>query len=266
MIFIIQQATLLVGTLTGAATDAKTGYIYDWITYPMVAIGIITSLFAWQTTNLILGLAIFVLLFIGYRLGKIGGGDVKIFTGIALLNPYNDINFLLTAALFAAALSMLFYSVFYSLKYLRKGINWEENREGILKAGVLGLALALYFAAMTTYGLMNSLLLYALGVPFAFGLVFVALQKGIKTNFFEKRISVGKLEEDEIIAQGRNPGKVMLALKGKQLIGTKEAALLKKKGIKFVFVMRDLPKFGPFIFFGVVVALIQPNFFALLLA
>ena len=266
MIQLVQQAALLAGTLVGAATDAKTGYIYDWVTYPMIAVGIITSLLAWQTTNLVLGLAMFVLLFVGYRLGKIGGGDVKKFTGIALLNPYNDINFLLTTALFAAALSMLFYSAFYSIKYARKGIKWEENREGILKAGILGLALALYFAAMAGYGLMNSFMLYALGVPFAFGLVFVALQNGIKRNFFEKRIAVGKLEEDEIIAAGRNTEKVTAALKGKQLIGKKEAALLKKHGVKFVFVLRDLPKFGPFIFFGVLVAIIQPNFFALLLA
>lgn len=266
MIQLIQQAALFAGTLAGAATDAKTGYIYDWITYPMIAVGVITSLVAWQTTNLILGLAMFILLFVGYRLGKIGGGDVKIFTGIALLNPYNDISFLLTAALFAAALSMLFYSVFYSIKYARKGIKWEENMEGMLKAGILGLALALYFAAMSAYGMMNSFMLYALGVPFAFGLGFVALQKGIKRNFFEKRIAVGKLEEDEIIAAGRNTSKVMAALKGKQLIGKREAALLKRRGIRFVFVLRDLPKFGPFIFFGVLLALMQPNFFALLIA
>ena len=266
MIQLIQQIALVVGTLIGAATDAKTGYIYDWITYPMVAVGAITSLVAWQTTNLILGIAIFALLFVGYKLGKIGGGDVKIYTGIALLNPYNDINFLLTAALFAAALAMLFYSAFYAIKYARKGIDWEENREGLLKAGVLGLALALYFSAMAGYGVMNSFMLYALGVPFAFGLVFVALQKGIKRNFFEKRIALGGIEEDEIIAAGRNSEKVLMALKRKQLIGKKEVALLKRRGVKFIYVLRDLPKFGPFIFLGVLFALMQPNFFALLLA
>ena len=91
MIQLIQQTALFVGTLTGGATDAKTGYIYDWITYPMIVLGIILSLIQLQWFNIGSGAIIFGLLFVVYKLGKIGGGDVKMFTGIALLNPFNEL-------------------------------------------------------------------------------------------------------------------------------------------------------------------------------
>jgi len=265
IIQLIQQIVLAIGTLTGAVTDAKTGYIYDWVTYPMIAIGIITSLIAWQTTNLILGALIFIGLYLMYRTGKIGGGDVKIFTGIALLNPFNDINFLATAALAAAALSLIFYSIFFTIKYARKGIDWKYNQKGILGAVVLGFALLFYFTIMSQTGLVGTEMTYFIGVPFMFGLLFLALQKGITKEFFQKRILLKNIEEDEILAAGANSKKLLAIMKGNVLVGPKNAAKLRRNGIKSIIVLRELPKFGPFIFLGVAFALMQPNFFLLLL-
>ena len=62
MITLVQQAALFIGTLVGGATDAKTGYIYDWITYPMIILGIILSLIQLQFFNIASGAIIFVLL------------------------------------------------------------------------------------------------------------------------------------------------------------------------------------------------------------
>jgi Flp pilus assembly protein protease CpaA len=265
IIQLIQQAVLFAGTLAGAATDIKTGYIYDWITYPMIGIGILTSLAAWQTTNLILGAVIFAGLFLMYRLGKIGGGDVKAFTGIALLNPFNDINFLATAALVAAALSLIFYSIFYTIKYAKKGIDWKYNRSGAGRAMLLGAALLFYFAVMSQTGLIGAAMIYFIGVPFMLGLLFLGLQKGITKEFFQKRISLKNIEEDEILAEGANPKKLLKLMKEKVLVSPKNAAMLRRNGIKSIVVLRNLPKFGPFIFLGVAFALMQPNFFLMLI-
>jgi len=263
MINLIQQVALFLGTLVGGATDAKTGYIYDWVTYPMVIIGVLLSAIQLQYFNLASGVAIFVILFVVYKLGKIGGGDVKIFTGIALLNPYNELNFLITLVFFAAISSMVFYSIFYSIKYIRIGFVKKDNEKGIRSALFLGAVLIAYFVIMLQTGLIGLEFIILVGFPFIFGLLFIALQDGIKKEFFEKNVSLGKMEEDEVISEN-NTRQILKILNGKKLLGDKEINLLKKNGIKSLIVLRDLPKFGPFIFVGTVFALLSPNFFMML--
>jgi Flp pilus assembly protein protease CpaA len=264
MLELIQESALLIGTALGAATDAKTGYIYDWITYPMIAIGFALSILQQQWNNLLIGTALFVLLYVAYKLGKLGGGDVKLFVGIALLNPYNDYNYLATTMLFAAMSAMIFYSVYYSAKYALKGINFEENKKNIIKAIFFGLLITAYFYTLTTIGLISIASMWVIIVPMFFGLVFIALQKGITKNFFEQKIFLKEIEEDEVIAKEANNEKVLKILKGQTLVGPKEAMLLKDKGIKSIYVLRRLPPFGPFILMGVLGAILMPNFFMLL--
>ena len=217
MITLIQQIALLIGTFVGGATDAKTGYIYDWITYPMIGIGIILSLLQLQWFNLTTAVIIFAILFVVYKLGKIGGGDVKIFTGIALLNPYNELNFLITLGFFAAISSLVFYSIYYSIKYIRIGFVLEDNKKGIRSALFLGAAIIAYFIVMLQSGLIGIEFIILAGFPFLLGIVFVALQGGIKKEFFEKKITLNKMEEDEVISES-NSKKVLKLLKGKNLL------------------------------------------------
>jgi hypothetical protein len=159
--------------------------------------------------------------------------------------------------------SMLFYSVFYSLKYARKGISWEKNGEGIRQALFLALMAAAYFAALYYYGGIGETVICIFGVPLAAGLVFVALQKGIKKEFFEKRVRVGELGEDEVISES-NPKKVMELFKTKGVVGESEIARLERMKVKSIVVLRGLPPFGPFIFLGSAAAVLAPDFFALL--
>ncbi|MCX6801453.1 MAG: A24 family peptidase [Candidatus Diapherotrites archaeon] len=271
MIQLVQSGALLIGTLAGAITDAKSGYIYDWITVPMILFGALISIFFGQWNNLLVGAAVFAALYISYWLGKIGGGDVKIFTAIALLNPFNNYGFFFGAAFFAAMSSIVFYSVYYTLKYSKKGVDFEENKEGIVQAILLGIFLAAYFVAAIKFGLFGKTVVFMLGFPLFCGLIFFALQKGIKKNFFRKKVPLKNLEEDEIISTEGNSEKILkiFMVKGvmkKGVIGEKEIAKLKKMKIKNIYVLRGLPPFGPFIFAGVAIALLAPDFFTLLSA
>jgi hypothetical protein len=92
-----------------------------------------------------------------YYFGKIGGGDVKLFAGIALLNPYNNFNFLVSMAFFATMSSMLFYSIFYTIKYAKKGIIINENLNGIKQALIMGLILVIYVSFLLSFGLVGGL-------------------------------------------------------------------------------------------------------------
>ena len=260
MLQLIQQAILIIGTAIGAATDAKTGYIYDWITYPMILLGIILAIIQQQWINLEIATALFAILFITYKLGKIGGGDVKLFSAIATLNPTNEPMFLFATMFFAAISAIIFYSVYYTSKYLRNGGNLKENKKGITKALIFGAIILIYFALLLGYGMMRTESTLLIAIPLVFGLLFVAFQEGITKKFFEAKITLQKLEEDEVIAEGRNSEKIIKLLKGKQLIGEKEKAILKKAGVKAVYVLRKLPPFGPFILIGIIAALTQPDF------
>ena len=57
-LLLLRQAIVLIGTLAGGYTDAKTGLILDRITYPMIALGILLSLVEGQW--LFLGIGAFV--------------------------------------------------------------------------------------------------------------------------------------------------------------------------------------------------------------
>ncbi len=264
MLVLIQEAILLVGTALGAITDTRTGYIYDWITYPMIGLGVILALFQQQWNNLLFGAVIFAVLFIAYYFGKLGGGDVKLFVAIAFLNPQNELGFLLTTVFIAAMSAMVFYPVYYTIKYTRKGFSYEENKEGIQKALLFGGIIIAYFYFLTIFGRMGIASVEIIIVPLLFGLLFMALQKGITSNFFEKKITLKEITEEEVVAEGKNSEKVVNLIKGKKLIGEKEVKLLAKNGIKTIYVLRGLPPFGPFILLGVLVAMFYPDFVMML--
>ncbi len=272
MIFLLKTAVILIGSLIGAYTDFKTGFIYDKITYPMIAIGIMLGLFElFQEISVEkfielfgVGLIIFVLGYGMYWLGKIGGGDVKLFTGIALLIPFESgvfpLNiFVLNALIWAGISSLIFYGAYYIVKYARKGIEWKENIEGIKKAIGLGILFLFYFFMIYSIGLEKMILI--LLIPIVISLIFIALEQGIKKNFFLKKISLKEIEEDEIIAVEFTDKKVLekLNLGFKGVLGEKEQKELEKTGIKELLVYRDLPKFGPFIFVGVLINLSFPG-------
>jgi hypothetical protein len=264
MLAIIQEAVLLIGSILGGATDAKTGYIYDWITIPMMILGIILSLLQSQWNNLILGTTIFGLLYLTYKYGKIGGGDVKLFTAIALLNPTNNIYFLFTGLIVACGSAMVFYSTYFALKYFKTGFNFKENKKGIIKALIFGAILIVYFIILAKTNLLSLTTAILFTVVCFFGLIFIALQEGVKKNFFEKKIKLSEIEDDEVLCEERNSKKVMNLLKGKKLVGEKEKKILAINKVKEIIVLRGLPPFGPFIAIGVIIATINPEIIMLL--
>ncbi len=272
MILLIREIVVLIGSFLAAYTDFKTGYIYDKITYPMIATGIFLNLFELGKQISIerflelfgVGIAFFVLGYGMYWLGKVGGGDVKLFTGIGLLLPFFGkffpLNiFALNSLIWAGISSLAFYGTYYIIKYAKKGIDLNENKKGIKKAGGLTILIGFYFFLVYSAGLEK--LIFILMIPLSISLIFIALEKGIKKEFFLKKIPVKEIEEDEVIAVEFEDKKVLkeLALGLKGLIGEKEKIELKKKGITEVLVYRNLPKFGPFIFIGVLINLVFPD-------
>jgi Flp pilus assembly protein protease CpaA len=267
-LLLIRQAIVLAASAIAAVTDWKTGYVYDWLTYPLIVIGIALNVLEQQWLGLALGIAVFVFGYAFYFAGKIGGGDVKQFTGIALVLPFFSKGIFLINALFIGAmLAVVFYTAFFATKYLlKKGLRFEENKNGIKNACLFAIALALYFFLIFQMHALSLYTVVLLGIPILFGMVFVALERGIRKEFFLKRVKLKDLEEDELAATEFESKKVneLLDLKLKGVLGKQEIEKLKKAKIESVLIYSNVPRFAPFFFLGSIIAMQFPNLLQLL--
>lgn len=258
----LREAAVLAGSALGAYTDAKGGIIPDKITYPMVALGVLLAIYELDLLAFVFAGVVFAAGYALYYAGKIGGGDVKLLSGIALLMPlFHGSVFVLSVIFVAAVLSVLWLAAYYVTGYARRGINLRENREGIIKAGILGVFVCAYFWLILGYGLAPISYVFALGVPIVAALAFLAFERGIRREFFLEKVSLENLEEDDIIAldfmDRKTSAKVGFGLKG--VIGEKEKKKLAQLKLGEVPVYRNLPRFAPFVFLGVLVVLLKPE-------
>ncbi|MBU0635394.1 A24 family peptidase, partial [Candidatus Micrarchaeota archaeon] len=236
----------------------------DWLTMPLIGIGIILNLLSFNWMGLGLGIAVFGLLYALYWLGKLGGGDVKLFTGIAMILPFYQGQIFLIPVLFFAGISAItFYSIYYLIRIWKEKIkvNWKENRDGIIKGTLFGALFTIYFVLLAQVNGLSVLVTTMLWIPFVLASIFVALEKTIKKHFFIATMKVKELEEDEVIALEFTDEKILKStgLGTKGIIGEKEKQKLKEMGVKEVLIYAHAPKFGPFIFLGVVLSLWFPE-------
>ncbi len=262
---ILREAIAVIGSALAAKSDIKTGLIFDEVTYPMILLG---ALFNAAEFNLMAFLVAGTVFAAGYAMyvgGKIGGGDVKLFTGLALLVPFLGNNvFVVNVFVISGFAAIFYFSVYYLLKYAKKGINFEENKKSTKKAAVLALILAAYMYFGLSSGLFSQKFAAIIGVFGFCAIIFVALEKGIKKEFFLKKIRLEELEEDDIIALEFLDEKTSkgLSLNFKGIVDQKTGQKLKELKQTHVSVYRNLPKFAPFVLLGVVAAIIFPDIFS----
>lgn len=261
-------AVMLLGCLAAAYTDARTGLIYDKITYPMIAIAVLLNIFEQNWVFLAAGMLVFGIGYAIYYAGKIGGGDVKLFSAIAMLLPiYSGELFLLNAMFASALLAVTFYAVYFLLKYWKQGIQFQENRGSMKKAALFGVFVAAYFGALVQLEMVSVASATLLAAPLLLAVLFMAFEHGIRKNFFLKQVKLKELEEDEVIAVDFLEERVKKGLKlgFKGVFGGREISELEKMGVKDVPVYRGMPPFAPFILLGCIAALVQPNLISILI-
>ncbi|MDO8427779.1 MAG: A24 family peptidase [Candidatus Diapherotrites archaeon] len=261
-LLLIREIVLLLGLILASYFDIRKRIIPDKLNYALAGFGIILNFFDFNWIQFIFPVFVFAFFAVIYYLGKIGGGDVKLFTATAFLLPiYNNQFFLIPALFYSALISVIFLSVYYVLKYMSKGIDWNENKKGIQQAVVLGLFLVVYAGVFYFWGKLNSSMVILFFVPLLFGLVFMAFQQGIKKHFFLKQVQVSALEEDEVIAKEFLPISVSknfnFSVKG--IVTEEDKQKLKELNILEVPIYRDLPPFAPFFLMGCILAFGFPS-------
>ncbi len=256
-----------IASFVAAYTDFKTGYIYDWITYPLIGLGILWSVTQQEWTGIIFGGIIYGIGYLAYRIGKIGGGDVKLLAGIAIMQPtLNGMIFPLAVLIVAALAASAGFGIYYAVGLWKKKVKIEWNTQRKKVAAIMGLSVGIVLFHAAGSGYYPESFILTMGGALLFGMIFYALEEEIKKHYFLKWVSVSELEEEEILAQEalseedrKTWGESVPAL-----LGAKEIAVLQTAKIGRVPVYRDLPRFGPFLFAGVVLTYALPEWVAVL--
>ncbi|MBM3282439.1 MAG: prepilin peptidase [Candidatus Diapherotrites archaeon] len=258
----IQFAANMIAGAAAAYTDWKTGYIYDYITYPLIGLGIILSLMTGQWLGLVLGAGIYGIGLFAYKTGKIGGGDIKLLAGLALIQPtFNGMIFPFAVLLVGTLLACLGLSIYYTGMFVlsRKKIHWKNNRKK--SAALMGAAVAGVMYYVFTQGLWSSETIVVLSIAMLAGIIFYALEEEIKEHSFLKRITLNELEDDEVLAiEHLSPEeKEKWGKNIPNLIGTSDKIRLQHMNFHTIPVYRNLPKFAPFLFAGIIIVYMYPE-------
>ena len=176
----------LIALVLATFTDVKDRLIPNWLTLGMIAAGLLLHSFialaSLHALSFLLPLAITLATFLAsfalWKLGVWAGGDVKLFTGIAALNPFNlaffphalsyDGLFTVTLIPFPLTLfifslfSMLPYGAFLSLQGLRKSRKLRREFSLALQSSLTSL---LFFSSFI---IGFEVLLSSLAVPWFF--------------------------------------------------------------------------------------------------
>ncbi len=263
----IREAVLLLALAIAAYTDWKTGLIYDWLTYGLIGAGIVLNVFEFSVYGIwpfAIAIAVFATGYAFYHFGKLGGGDVKLFAGIALTLPYwNGTVFVLPLLFYSALSAATVLGVYYGIQYYRKGIDWKLNEKSVQRAAVFGIVFIAYLAVAKYYRILPDYVVFSVIVPLMVSLFFFAFEKGIRETFFLKQIPLKQAEEDEILALEKLSDKQYKAVQGKTLLEEKGKAKLKSLNVSHIWVYRDLPKFAPFILLAALLLLAFPQLGAL---
>ncbi len=261
---VLEQIAFGANMIAGAAaayTDWKTGYIYDYITYPLIGLGIVLSLLTGQWMGLVFGGVIYGLGMVAYKTGKIGGGDIKLLAGIALVQPtFAGMIFPFAVLLVGTLAACLVLSAYYVSGFLltKPKIKWKTKQKMVSFILLAGVGAFLYY--LLTNPLWPAETTMLLGISLLAGIIFYAFEEEIKAHAFLKRITLEQLEDDEVLATEHltHDEKEKFGKNIPALIGTDDVLRLKHMNMHTIPVYRNLPKFAPFLFAGIAVTYLFP--------
>ncbi|HPC10298.1 MAG TPA: A24 family peptidase [archaeon] len=278
-LFILKMVILIIACGISAYTDMKKGYIHNWLSVPLIIIGLLfliyDSFFALVPLGKLyffkvlgIGIVIYILGFFFYYYGKLGGGDIKLFLGIHFVLPYYQGELFI---LWVVLISCLFSVLFVSLKYLivlYKKLGSQKMKQLVSKRKNLvlnNLFLFIFFIVVICLSIFignMSKYLYILLIPILLGLLVSIFQPEINKYIYLKQKPVSKLEEGDVIAKEYLSKEVMgkLNLKGKLVLENKDIQNIKQLKIKNFPIYEYLPRLAIYILFSVVFVLCFGNY------
>ena len=267
MIELLGMAVALVGTAIVAYIDYKTGYMPDKYTHTMIALGLLFLPFynglSAALPYYFVAAVVFGVCFLFYIFGQLGGGDVKLFTGLALLIPVypaalipfafepvtSPYPFVLSVFFTSAVLAMFFVSLNYMVRLIRDRRKIKSFDKKVLRGVIYS---AMVFPLVVLWHLINPVMTL-IAIPIIAGAFVLAFKTDILKLYVVKKKKVKDLNDDDVLTL-----ELMSASMKKKLgVGSRKTFLemelknlkknARKHGVKEVLVSEYLPKFGPYI-------------------
>jgi hypothetical protein len=284
MLDIIGVIIALLGTLYSSYTDIKTGEVSEKLVYSMIGIGVILVILDYSMSSAIwiFGLAalVFALGFALYIFGQIGGGDVFLFTALALLVP-NYPAFLkpLMAQLGISPvtpiypfivpvflMSGIFFMVVIPTIYLRKLFKQKKRIEDFRRKVLYGLIYCAVFLPLIYMWSRLSSLIAVLFIPMFFAFMIIPFKDDVVRLFFARKKKVSALNDDDVLAlEVMSQGVIKKLGLWRKTFTKLELGKIKERAKKYkittVMVCEDLPKYVPYIFASLVLNLIFGDVF-----
>lgn len=266
--FLARAVIALAGSLVAAVQDAKTSFIDDNVLYALVAAGALLDLLSFDWALIQAALAGSVVIgvagYFSWRAGQLGSGDVLLFLGLHLLFPVSDglvpwpVASILVAASFFALVGS---AAWYSVRLVQEKA--PLKREAMVFLSLL--ALSVVFVGLLPLSLAQK----AFFILFFAGALFTLVFKQAVMDFVViKKIRLSEVEDEDILATEKMPVRVVEKYSLSRLLTGEEVKKLKlvslKEKIRLFPVCKELPRFGPYVFAGLLSYLLAGDLLAFL--
>lgn len=260
-------AIALAGTAVAAYTDIKTGYVYEWLTAPMIAAGALLTLLSFNAALIIatfaVAFAVFAAGYLSYRAGQLGGGDVLLFAALSLLVPFSPFaKSQVPPILIVFMLSGVFCIAGVFATYLPKVVQDIAAKKAkpavrdMVSAAAIFTGVAALMLASQRFG-MSAAQAAVFAVILVPGSFLVAFKTHISNTYLVKNVPVSGIEEEDVLALERMDGRIVKKYGLKKLLTRKEIGKLGRiSEIKKFPVYKGLPRFVPYILAALVASLL----------
>ena len=112
-LYVINILIILAVLIPAAYFDLKRKEIPNSLTYPLIVSGFVYSMLPWNILNIWLAGAVFVIGYLLNKHGDLGGGDVKLLTGMVLWTPpeFFSMSFFLTLFLMSCVCALIYFGI-----------------------------------------------------------------------------------------------------------------------------------------------------------
>ena len=145
LIFLVQVIITVLFCILATIFDVKKGIVPNWLTYGLLFFGLISNLIlAWFSSNIKFILAsiisagiTYTITYLMWQLNIWGGGDVKLFTGIASVIPFgfniDFLNIFPQLSIYPFSFSVVINSVLVSFPFLLVFVSYLIFRNNVFK-------------------------------------------------------------------------------------------------------------------------------------
>lgn len=228
----------------------------SWVTYSLLVVAALINITAFNIMAAAIAflpaIAILIIGYFAYRIGQVGGADVLLFAGLALMLPFRSAlgyPIIVSIALWAISLALIGIAIGAIGKANIRKIKPSELLLGIL-----------FFAAYAAFIYISSPLLSEFGFVFfaalALSSFFLVSFRTELSKSMIKMVGIRQIDDEDVLAVELMDEKLVKKFSLRKLITKKELEKLKKTGLKKFPVYKGMPAFVPYILLGLLLFLI----------